>query len=221
MNVLFAIKNMIHKQVLWKHKKKCKEETSVSSNELIEQMNKHSEEIETLKNNQNEDFQRLTKMIFTLSKHVNDKNFIGYLNENCKDSINLKDFFETIKIDVKDLLKVGESGYVHTISSLFVNGFKEISDDRRPFYYNLDSGVGQLYIRDNDQWIQDDIIFDREFKCFDDKLLSYMNDEITNQEKIKNEIDKFNIDDFIIEIAQHVQHVIISLNTKIIIPIRE
>jgi len=78
-----------------------------------------------------------------------------YLNETCKDAINLTDFIDSIKVQIKDLVKVGEKGYAEGISEIFINNLQQLNTHSRPIHCS-DSKRETLYIKDEDQWTKDD-----------------------------------------------------------------
>ena len=78
-----------------------------------------------------------------------------YLNETCKDAINLTDFVDSIKIQIKDLERVGEKGYTEGISDIFINNLQQLDTHSRPIHCS-DSKRETLYIKDDNQWTKDD-----------------------------------------------------------------
>ena len=78
-----------------------------------------------------------------------------YLNETCKDAINLTDFVDSIKVQIKDLVNVGEKGYAEGISDIFINNLQQLNTHSRPIHCS-DSKRETIYIKDAEQWTKDD-----------------------------------------------------------------
>ena len=78
-----------------------------------------------------------------------------YLNETCKNAINLSEFVDKIQVSVADLEKVGEAGYAEGISKVFIKNLNDINVDERPIHCT-DYKRETLYIKENNQWTKDD-----------------------------------------------------------------
>ena len=158
---------------LWKHKKTCKyfdkEEEEEEDSEFKEpDFNQDNFKItskmfyDLLKQNN-----ELQKSLIEMSKergpinsnnnNCNNKTFNlqVYLNETCKDAINLTDFVDSIKVQIKDLEKVGEKGYAEGISDIFINNLQQLNTHSRPIHCS-DSKRETLYIKDENHWTKDD-----------------------------------------------------------------
>ena len=120
---------------LWKHKNKnncCKDnipnENSLKpenseKDELIHYLMNESKELknlilEVLKNGTSN-----TNNISNINSHNKTFNLNVFLNETCKDAMNITDFIDSIKLQLSDLEKVGEVGYIEGILNL--QGCKE------------------------------------------------------------------------------------------------
>jgi hypothetical protein len=60
------------------------------------------------------------------SHNTNTFNLNFFLNETCKDAINLKDFIESIEVSISDLKKLGNKGYVEGISNLMISRLNDL-----------------------------------------------------------------------------------------------
>jgi len=82
-----------------------------------------------------------------------------FLNETCKDAINLSDFVNQIQVSINDLEETGTLGYAEGISKVFYKYFtKNLNDidySNRPIHCS-DSKRETLYIKDDNQWTKDD-----------------------------------------------------------------
>ena len=78
----------------------------------------------------------------TTNSHNKSFNLNFFLNETCKDAMNIMDFVDSIKLQLSDLEKVGELGYVNGISNIIVH----CTDKKRE----------TLYVKDENKWEKDD-----------------------------------------------------------------
>ena len=160
---------------LWKHKKKCGEDNETNNQdagasdvklltnmvlEVVKQnqelMNQNQElqkhMIELCKNGTNNTLINNTNMTNSNNKAFN-LNF--FLNETCKDAMNIMDFVESIKLQLSDLEKVGEVGYVEGISNIIVKNLNELDVTQRPVHCT-DKKRETMYIRDENKWEKDE-----------------------------------------------------------------
>jgi hypothetical protein len=147
---------------LWRHKKKCKE-------------NKENEELEKLVSEHNgptdkelmmmliKDNSEMKKMMMEVIKngthntnnsHNKTFNLQFFLNEQCKDAINITDFVNSIQLQLEDLEETGRLGYVDGISRVVIKNLDDMNTHKRPIHCS-DSKREILYIKDNDQWIKE------------------------------------------------------------------
>jgi hypothetical protein len=78
-----------------------------------------------------------------------------FLNETCKDAMNITDFIDSIKLDLSDLMKVGEVGYVEGISNIITSNLKALDVTKRPVHCT-DKKREIIYIKDEDKWEKDE-----------------------------------------------------------------
>ena len=78
-----------------------------------------------------------------------------FLNEQCKDAINMSDFLENMELDMEDLTETGRLGYVGGISRILVNKLQELDVYKRPLHCT-DMKRETLYIKENDEWAKED-----------------------------------------------------------------
>ena len=95
----------------------------------------------------------------TTTTHTNSHNkafnLNFFLNETCKDAMNIMDFVDSIKLQLSDLERVGELGYVEGISNIIVKNLKELDVTQRPVHCT-DKKRETIYIKDEDKWEKDD-----------------------------------------------------------------
>ena len=164
-----------HSSTLYAHKKKCKlnsntdaEEniiisttTEISEKDLIMLIVKQNTEL--IKEN-NEFKNMMMKVIEngthnttnnTTNSHNKAFNLNFFLNETCKDAMNIMDFVDSIKLQLSDLEKVGELGYVEGISNIIVKNLNELDVTLRPVHCT-DKKRETMYIKDEDKWEKDE-----------------------------------------------------------------
>ena len=154
---------------LWRHKKTCVINiNNYNSNEDSNKNSKHEKAIldtevmmELIKNNT-----EIQKMMLDVIKNGtysncnnttnNNKTFNLnlYLNETCKDAMNITDFVNSINLSLEDLEHTGRKGYVEGISNIFVKNLNNIEDHMRPIHCS-DQKREVLYIKDNNEWMKE------------------------------------------------------------------
>ena len=155
-----------HNSSLWKHRKTCtfqqekKQEVPIQNNNtsneiLLEFMKKDSEFkallMEAFKNG-------IGNTTHTNSHNTTNKNRFNinvFLNEKCKDAMNIMDFVNTMQLQLSDLERVGEHGYVKGISHIVVNKLKDLDITKRPIHCS-DLKRETMYVKDEDAWEKDE-----------------------------------------------------------------
>jgi len=162
---------------LWRHKKKCEiiyseipdnsdlnkdsndMDVNLLTNMVLEVVKQNKELV-----NQNQELQKhMIEMckngthITTTHTNSHNKSFNlnFFLNETCKDAMNITDFVESIKLQLSDLERVGELGYVEGISNIIVKNLKGLDVTQRPVHCT-DKKREIMYIKDEDKWEKDD-----------------------------------------------------------------
>ena len=90
----------------------------------------------------------------TNSHNTNNFNINVFLNEKCKDAINIMDFVRSLQLQLKDLENMGKLGFVEGTSKIFIDGLKELDLHKRPIHCS-NSQQEILYVKDNDMWGQE------------------------------------------------------------------
>jgi hypothetical protein len=87
------------------------------------------------------------------NNHSNNNTFNlqFFLNETCKDAMNLTDFVDSIQLQLSDLEKVGENGYTQGISEIIINNLNGLDVSKRPVHC-ADRKREILYIKDENCW---------------------------------------------------------------------
>jgi hypothetical protein len=156
-----------HLPSLYNHKKKCTytEQTTVSklvSPDLVMELIKNNKELQQLVIEQSKGFQQIALNGTNINNshnmtNSNNKSFNlqFFLNETCKDAMNIMDFVESIKIQLSDLENVGKIGYVDGISNIIIKNLKDIDITKRPVHCT-DKKREIIYIKDENKWEKED-----------------------------------------------------------------
>ena len=78
-----------------------------------------------------------------------------FLNETCKDAMNIQEFIENIKITFEELLTIGNSGFVNGVSDIFLKRLKDLEITRRPIHCT-DPKRDTIYLKECNTWEKDD-----------------------------------------------------------------
>ena len=153
-----------HRQSLFTHKKNCnveenKEISLYDKDQLIVMLIKQNSELmkETsdFKSMMMEVIKNGTHNTTTTNSHNKAFNLNFFLNETCKDAMNITDFVDSIKLQLSDLEGVGELGYVEGISNIIVKNLKELDVTQRPVHCT-DKKRETMYIKDEEKWEKDE-----------------------------------------------------------------
>ena len=88
------------------------------------------------------------------NSHNKTFNLQVFLNETCKNAMNITDFVDSIKLQLSDLIKVGEIGYVEGISNIITSNLQSLDISERPIHCT-DKKREIVYIKDEDKWEKD------------------------------------------------------------------
>ena len=160
---------------LWRHKRKkgCKPEENINNvqkpdTSLIVQLMKQNDEFKNLIIEQNktiiESHSQMIEMCkhtassitnSTVNSHNKTFNLQVFLNEDCKDAMNITDFVDSIKFQLSDLENVGKVGYVEGISNIIIKNLKALDIHKRPVHCT-DQKRETIYIKDGGVWSKEE-----------------------------------------------------------------
>jgi hypothetical protein len=162
-------KSYKHISSLYKHKKICnfkedtkqdttKEDTEITS-ELILNIIQQNQEFKDLLIEQNKIIIEISKNnnttnINTNNSHNKTFNLQVFLNETCKDAMNIMDFADSIKLKLTDLENVGEYGFVNGISKIIIKSLQDMDINLRPVHCS-DLKREVAYVKENGKWEKD------------------------------------------------------------------
>ena len=85
------------------------------------------------------------------NSHNKTFNLNFFLNETCKDALNINDFVSSIKVSLTDLENTGRQGYVEGVSNIILKNLNNLEQYQRPIHCS-DFKREVIYIKDNDKW---------------------------------------------------------------------
>ena len=153
---------------LWRHKKKCSNITmqdlhnEEKQQQLVEYLLKENSEFKQMMLEQNKQMIELAKNaghntnIHNTTNNTHQSfNLQFFLNETCKDAMNIMDFVSQLQVGNTDLEETGRLGFANGISKIFINGLKQINISDRPIHCS-DMKRETLYIKNNNEWNKED-----------------------------------------------------------------
>ncbi len=175
---LFNINNIVNKEYtcvcgkvykyhsgLYNHKKNCsykeglddkiEEVKIVNKDEMLEEM------LKIIKEQQQQIMELIPKVgttnITNNNNTTNNNNFNlhFFLNEQCKDAININDFVDSLQITIDDLNYTKHNGLIKGITDIMIRGLKELDIHKRPIHCT-DTKRETLYIKDENKWEKDE-----------------------------------------------------------------
>ena len=163
----FCEKNFNHSSSMYRHKKECKEKiekvtnnTNNNNDKLVEYLMKENSELKHMIidvcKNINTNSSQNNHSFNNTNSHNKTFNLQFFLNETCKDAMNIMDFAESVKLQLSDLEKVGEIGYVDGISNIIVKNLIALDETKRPVHCT-DTKREVLYIKDDNKWEKEDL----------------------------------------------------------------
>uniref|UniRef100_A0A6C0HPH9 C2H2-type domain-containing protein n=1 Tax=viral metagenome TaxID=1070528 RepID=A0A6C0HPH9_9ZZZZ len=151
---------------LWGHSKKCMTNAAnaVETN-IISELRRENQEFKTILLDLVKNNNELQKQIVDVSKniHINTNNVNNtinnnntfnlnfFLNEHCKDAMNISDFINTIDLKFSDLENIGQIGYVDGLSKLIIGKLEKMDVYKRPLHCS-DIKRETIYVKDENIW---------------------------------------------------------------------
>jgi hypothetical protein len=145
---------------LWKHKLVCKaikKTLEPTTNNVIASIMKKQSDITEQNNKLMEENRKLTKTILEKIPNIqpninnNQYNINIFLNERCKDAMNIKDFIASIQLTLHDLETIGTKGQALGVSNIIIDKLKMLDMYKRPLHCS-DLKQETIYVKDDDKW---------------------------------------------------------------------
>ena len=153
-------KSYKHASGLSKHKSKCKHIQSVNENIEIKEINPTNNVEQLLKNilEENkvlrEEIKNLKLGNTIINSNNNNFNINMFLNEKCKNAMNIEDFVKKIKLTLADLQFTKNNGYAKGISNIFIKNLNDMDVTERPIHCS-DQKRLQFYVKNDNEWTKD------------------------------------------------------------------
>jgi len=172
-----------HRQGLYKHKKSCVFACGIENdNKTFENVHEANDVkyltslvLEVVKNNselqkQNYDLQSkmldicksgnnagciITNNVNNINSNNKTFNLQVFLNETCKDAMNISDFIESVQLQVSDLENVGKVGYIEGISNIIIKNLQALEVEKRPVHCT-DQKREVIYVKEGNVWEKED-----------------------------------------------------------------
>ena len=158
-------KQYTHRASLFNHKKKCKYSPQTKEPQIPEPTLEYllKENIEMKKENI-----EMKKMMIDLCQKIepvsnntninsNNNNIFNiqlFLNENCKDAMNMTEFIESIQLSIEDVEKIGIEGQTRALSNILVSKLNDLDIVKRPVHCS-DVKKEIIYVKEEDKWEQE------------------------------------------------------------------
>jgi hypothetical protein len=148
---------------LWYHEQKCSiqkiKHDEPTDKEVIMLLIKENSELKNMVmkvlENGTHNTTNNTNTITNTNSHNKAFNLNFFLNETCKNAMNITDFVDSIKLQLTDLMEVGELGYVEGISKIIVKNLNNLDEAVRPIHCT-DKKRETMYVKDEGHWEKED-----------------------------------------------------------------
>ena len=191
---------------LWKHNKICISKNNIHNNQtklngidkddvIIMLLKQNAELIKCQQDIMTENKADLKEIVLEIVKngtnntttnntnsHNKAFNINFFLNETCKNAMNITDFVDSIKLQLSDLMEVGEIGYVEGISNIIVKKLNALDETIRPIHCT-DQKRETFYVKDENKWEKEEEDFNRIRKMI--KNVAYKNERLMSSYKEK------------------------------------
>ena len=167
-------KEYMYRPGLTKHKRTCRkinmisfpqvnEDNNLTKDELLLKLIKDNDEMMKIIKGQQEQINNLIPKLGNTTNNTtnntnntnNNFNLNLFLNEKCKDALNMSEFIDSLKITLEDLLFSKNNGITRGITDVMIKGLKELDVYKRPIHCT-DIKRDIMYIKDEDKWQKDD-----------------------------------------------------------------
>ena len=195
-------KKFIHSSSLSRHKKTCnQEENKIVDKEILDKLEitpelimsvlQQNKELQQILIEQNKTIIELSKNNNTITNNTitnsnsNNKTFNlnVFLNETCKDAMNINDFVDSLKLQLTDLEKFGKIGFVEGISNIIIKNLNSLDETMRPVHCT-DSKREVMYVKDENKWEKENENKQKLRKAI--KQIAHKNSKLLNEFKQKH-----------------------------------
>jgi hypothetical protein len=143
---------------LWRHNKIC-QSNKEPDNHLIEYLINENKELKNMVMEVCKQIQpnNINSNNNNSNNNNNNKTFNlqVFLNETCKDAMNITDFVNSIQLQLSDLENVGKVGYIEGISNIIIKNLKALDVEKRPVHCT-DQKREVIYVKEDNIWEKED-----------------------------------------------------------------
>jgi hypothetical protein len=155
-----------HSSTMYAHKKKCNinnDTENDTENDIKNNDTTNKDDLINYLMKENQEFKNLILEIVkkdtynnnNINTHTNSHNktfnLQFFLNETCKDAMNIMDFVDSVKLQLSDLENLGKIGYVEGISDIIVKNLNSLDESKRPVHCT-DTKREVMYVKDENKW---------------------------------------------------------------------
>jgi hypothetical protein len=186
-----------HASSLWNHQQKCKQPIKDSSNnyivdkDLVMLLIKENSELKnmmmTTQTQMMEVIKNGTHNTTNNNTHTNSHNktfnLQFFLNETCKNAMNIMDFVDSLKLQLNDLERMGEIGFVNGMSNIIIKNLQNLDVTERPVHCT-DQKREVIYVKDEGKWDKEEETKPKLRKAI--KHIAHKNAKLIGEFKEKN-----------------------------------
>lgn len=158
-------KSFSHTSSAIRHQKQCLEKLKNNKQKQTKSILKPEETInndledmkkmmKTMMEQQEETKNQLNKLNESGPRTTNNMTINVYLNQYCKNAMNISDFIEQLQLSMEDLFYTKDNGYVKGISNIFLKNLQDLKPNERPIHCS-DKKRLQFYVKDENKWAKD------------------------------------------------------------------
>jgi hypothetical protein len=177
---------------LWRHAKICKTSVDTCNNnvvdkELVMLLIKENSELKNMmldaQNKMMEVIKNGTHNTINTNSHNKTFNLQFFLNETCKNAMNIMDFVDSLKLQLVDLEKMGEIGFVNGMSNIIIKNLQNMDITERPVHCT-DQKREVIYVKDADKWDKEEEAKPKLRKAI--KHIAHKNAKLIGEFKVKH-----------------------------------
>ena len=196
-------KNYCDKSGLWRHTKKCTppiKTTDASNNfvidkELVMLLIKENSELKNMMMEEHKTTQQMMLEVIKTGTHNTTNNNTNtnshnktfnlqfFLNETCKNAMNIMDFVDSLKLQLNDLERMGEIGFVNGMSNIIIKNLQNMDVSERPVHCT-DQKREVIYVKDEGKWDKEDDSKPKLRKAI--KHIAHKNAKLIGEFKVKH-----------------------------------
>jgi hypothetical protein len=196
-------KNYCDKSGLWRHTKKCNPSLTtadapnfVVDKELVMLLIKENSELKNMMMEEHKSTQQMMMEVIKTGTHntnnINNTNTNShnktfnlqfFLNETCKNAMNIMDFVDSLKLQLNDLERMGEIGFVNGMSNIIIKNLQNMDVTERPVHCT-DQKREVIYVKDEGKWDKEDEAKPKLRKAI--KHIAHKNAKLIGEFKVKH-----------------------------------